>query len=204
MKSKILFTLNVEYPKAITDLTHPRFRSTAQKYKWDFVELTRRLHPEWPVTYEKFQIYDYDWDWALFIDSDAVIHPKADDWTLLDPNVVWVGGILNQQIRWINRPPTAFPTYCVVVSRECREVWRPPEMTPQEVQAQWLEPAFPEVVPASHSQIFVDDYTCSMNAHRFNYPVRKLNKEQVFHQPWLPTSEKAVDIAEWLLWADRE
>jgi hypothetical protein len=201
---KVLFTLNLDYPEAITSLTHPTFRTFAQRHGWEFTELTSRRYLDWPVSYEKFQVYDHDWDWAAFIDSDAAIHPEAADWSTLDPNVVWVSDLLNHQVRWIDRPATSLTTFFVVVSKACREVWRPLDMTPAETLAQWLEPAFPESVPASYGTgLFVDDYACSMNAHRFGYPVKKIQGEQVFHQGWLPAKEKVADLAEWIRWCER-
>ena len=56
---KCVFTLNVGgYATEITDLTYPLMKGWCAKIGADFHVITERKFSEWPITYEKFQIYE--------------------------------------------------------------------------------------------------------------------------------------------------
>src|SRR5271167_1374086 len=79
---KSLWTLNVEnYAPEITALTYPLLKRYARKIGADFRVITTRKFPEWPVTYEKMQVYEggKENDWNIYIDSDAIVHPDMFD-----------------------------------------------------------------------------------------------------------------------------
>ncbi len=86
---KVIWTLNAggDYAPDITKLTYPLLKTYARKIRADFNIITQRKYPDWPVVYEKLQIYDLGrgFDWNIFIDSDALIHPDLPDITELLP-----------------------------------------------------------------------------------------------------------------------
>lgn len=86
---KIIWTLNVKgnYSPDIINLTYPLIKKYAHKIGADFNVITERKWPEFPVVYEKLQIYELGRgnDWNIFIDSDALIHPDFWDVTEMVP-----------------------------------------------------------------------------------------------------------------------
>ena len=80
---KLIVTLNINYCKDITDITYPYIESYAEKIDADFKVINERKFLDFPVNIEKFQIYELskNYDWTIFIDSDAIIHPNCPDLT---------------------------------------------------------------------------------------------------------------------------
>ena len=83
---KTLFTLCVDgYAPEITALTFPILERYARKIGADFYIIRDRKFPDFPVTYEKFQIYELarqmENDWNIYVDADTIIHPDLMDIT---------------------------------------------------------------------------------------------------------------------------
>ena len=80
---KLLVTLDINYNKNITDITHPYMKSYTNKIDADFKIITERKFPNQPVICEKFQVYDIskEYDWTILIDCDAIIHTNCPDVT---------------------------------------------------------------------------------------------------------------------------
>lgn len=87
---KAVFTLNIDgYAPKVRELTYPLLKYYARKINAEFVEITKRRWPDWPVVYEKLQIrfmaQNMDLDWALFFDADTLVHPDCIDFTQFIP-----------------------------------------------------------------------------------------------------------------------
>lgn len=80
---KLLVTLDINYTKEITDITYPYMQSYSNKIDAEFKIITERKFKDQPVNIEKFQLYDLskNYDWTIFIDADALIHPNCPDVT---------------------------------------------------------------------------------------------------------------------------
>lgn len=80
---KALVTLDINYNKNITNLTYPYMRKYAEKIGADFVIMNERKFPYLSPNMEKFQLYEIsaNYDWTIFIDADALIHPNCPDVT---------------------------------------------------------------------------------------------------------------------------
>lgn len=80
---KLLVTLDINYSNQITNITYPYMKSYADKIGADFNIIMERKFPNCPINIEKFQLYDLskNYDWTIFIDADALIHPNAPDVT---------------------------------------------------------------------------------------------------------------------------
>jgi hypothetical protein len=79
---KCVWTLNVDgYASEITKLTYPLLEGWANKIGADFRIITKRNWPSYPPVYEKLQIHTLgkDYDWNIYVDSDALIHPDFFD-----------------------------------------------------------------------------------------------------------------------------
>jgi len=81
---KTLWTLNIDdYAPEICAWTYPLLQRYADKIDAEFRIINERKFPDWPVVYEKLQIYEagQDNDWNIYVDSDALIHPDMYDLT---------------------------------------------------------------------------------------------------------------------------
>ena len=81
---KTIYTLNFDnYQPEITKLTYPFMQNYAKKIDAEFVIIKERKFPDYPMMYEKLQLYELgrDNDWNIYIDSDALIHPDLFDIT---------------------------------------------------------------------------------------------------------------------------
>jgi hypothetical protein len=88
MPKKCIFTLMLDgYPKEISDITLPWMKHYAKKIGADFKIINERKFPEWPKTYEKFQMYELGqgYEWVIYVDADALISPILYDVTALCP-----------------------------------------------------------------------------------------------------------------------
>lgn len=103
---KVVVTLNIgNYQPAIRALTYPLMQRFAEKIHADFVEITERKFPEWPIVMEKFQTRDIGnalgADWTLFFDADALISPEMfDPTTHLTKDTVLFNGKDMSEIRF--------------------------------------------------------------------------------------------------------
>ena len=139
----IIHVLNVDnYFPELTKLTFPTIEAWANKIHADVNYITKRKYPDWPVEYEKLQIYQdgKDADWNILCDADILIHPdmynpvdhihpiqvatkdsyKADnqlkmcDYFFRDQRNIGISGCF------------------VMASRICHDLWEPLDMTWEE------------------------------------------------------------------------
>jgi len=185
---KTIYTLNVNgYSPKITRLTFPLLRYYANKIGADFHIIDERKFPDYPVTYEKFQIYKLGQiaknDWNIYIDADALIHPETPDWTEhLHKQTVAHNGFDMANVRWryddIFRRDGRNIGSCnwfTIGSDWCIDLWHPLSISLQEA----LDNIFPTVDEAKLAlkdgrlkavvtrEHLIDDYTVSRNIARF-------------------------------------
>lgn len=179
---KTLYTLCVDdYAPEITRITFPLLRHYARKIGAAFEVIDIRRFPDWPVTYEKFQIYERAErngdDWSIYLDADTLVHPETPDWTQYLPmDTVAHNGCDFAGVRW--RGNKYFQrdgrnigscNWNTTASRLCRDLWRPldPECTPASV----VDEIFPTVAEMNSGLIdpqhLIDDYLCSLNIARY-------------------------------------
>lgn len=185
---KTLFTLNVDgYSPEITDMTYPLLKYYANKIGADFYVISERKYRDWPVTYEKLQIYDLAQemknDWNIYIDSDAIIHPETLDWTVfLNKDTVAHNGNDFANIRWrydkyFLRDGRHFGScnWITIASDWCIDLWKPiDDMTPQEVISN-IFPVVEELNTVITPEHLVDDYVLSRNIAKFGLKTKIFN-----------------------------
>ena len=70
-------------------MTYPRIEEYADRCGADIFTIKTRKFHEWHVTYKKLQIHELAGergdDWAIYIDSDALLHPELPNITELIP-----------------------------------------------------------------------------------------------------------------------
>ncbi len=89
----LVVTLDINYPKEITDLTFPYMQEYAKNINADFRVITERKYPDLPLTLEKFQIKQFcsDYEWIFFLDADCLINPGSSKYLQLkSQNVVYI------------------------------------------------------------------------------------------------------------------
>jgi hypothetical protein len=192
LTKKTLFLLNVDnYAPALTQITYPFIYTWANKIGAEVVQITERKFPEWPITYEKLQIYElarkHGAEWNIYIDSDALVHPETPDWTAFIPrDTVAHNGADFAGVRWSydhyflrDGRNVGSCNWLSIASDWCLDLWRPlDDLSPEEALSR-IHPTMDEVrsgvVDTPH---LVDDYALSRNIARFGLKVQTLHTIQ--------------------------
>ncbi len=103
---KIVYTLDIDYYDGITKITRPSLVAWAKKIGAKLKIINKRKYPEYPITYEKFQMYEMakknKADWHIFVDSDAYIGNDFVDIVEMVPKtnvIVFKGGEGNTRFK---------------------------------------------------------------------------------------------------------
>lgn len=175
-QKKVIFTLNVDdYAKEITAITYPLIRYYADKIGADFHIINKRIYPDMPVTYEKLQIFDLGsrYDWIIYIDSDALVHPNSLDWTnYLPRDTVAHFNTDPANIRWRYNEyflrdgrNIGSCNWFAIANKWCLDLWHPLD------DPIWhLGNIFPTTIEANSGigpEHLIDDYTLSLNIARY-------------------------------------
>ena len=188
---KLLVTLDINYNKNITDITCPYMKSYANKIDADFKIITERKFPEEPVNIEKFQLYELskDYDWTIFIDADAIIHPNCPDLTeVYNKDVVIFNGYDLYPLRFKPNNYTRRDkrnigacTWFTAFSDWTRHLWKPyenPKKYINQINLMWLEKNFgytPEHI--------LDDYLVSKNIAKYGLNVKTIMFDMFNNHP---------------------
>jgi hypothetical protein len=187
---KTIFTLNLNgYAPEITELTYPLIEAYARKIGAGIHTIRERKFPEWPITYEKMQIFELAQqlgnDWNIYIDSDTLVHPDTPDLTALLPRDT-VGHYFSDfaPVRW--RSDRHFErdgrhigsgNWLAVASDLCIDLWRPlDDLTPKEAVANIFTTVAEQrsaVIERSH---LIDDYTLSRNIAKFGLKFQRIKE----------------------------
>lgn len=189
---KMLFTLNVDnYAPEITEYTYPLLQRYARKIGASFNVITERKFPGWPPVYEKLQIGEITKNerdfWAIYIDSDALIHPETPDWTLHIPvDTIAHNGSDYAPIRWTYdkylKRDGRFIGSCnwfTIASDLCAsDLWRPLDDLTLEEAITRIHPTVEEIATIIKAEHLIDDYTLSRNIARFGLKHKNLRDIQ--------------------------
>ena len=206
---KGIFTLNIDnYAPEITALTYPFIERYAKKIGAEFKIITKRAFPEYPLMYEKFQIYELgaDNDWNIYIDSDMLIHPDLFDITeILPENTVLHFGFefasnkfqYDDYFRRDGRN-IGSANELTVASHLCMDIWEPlSDMTIDEALSNIKIIHSEEMIGFTKEHV-IDDYVTSRNIAKYGfkykafkdllYDIGRINDEYFYHE-W-PAAEK--------------
>lgn len=214
---KALVTMDINYPKDITKITFPYLKKYAQKIGADFITIDKRIYPECPLNIEKFQLYDIskDYDWTIWIDADAIIHPYCFDLTEIYPKEY----VILDSRTYINLPyhfkhniytkrdgrGYRVPTWITVFSDWTRDLWKPykdPMKYVDEIMSgSWGLQG--ECDPKLH----IDDYLVTRNLSKYGLKVKFLIQDYLpsinapewllFHEPFGDVNKKIRQFREW-------
>jgi hypothetical protein len=217
MKSikKTVFTLCVNnYAPEITAITFPLMRYYANKIGADFHIIKERKFMDWPIPYEKFQIYELakemQNDWNIFFDADALIHPLTPDWTVylkkdtIAQHACDVASFRLRANEYFLRDGRFYGSagWLTIASDWCLDLWYPAQMTPAEAEACCF-PTDQEAHAGLKAEHLVDDYIMSCNVARFGLKTKKLTElrkevglaDVPFHaHGFMMTNEKKVKL----------
>ncbi len=219
MSDKVtIYSLNLDkaYDPDVLALTMPLMKQWAFKLGADFYEITENKFPEWPPTYNKFQIYELSQErkdtWSIYIDIDALIHPDLMDITQHIPrDTVAHNGSDIATMRWKydrffkrDGRHIGSATWFCVASDWCIELFKPlDDLTPEEVSKN-IFPLTSELKTDMPPIRLVDDYVMSRNIARFGLKFMTLNDIYekykipmgyfVFHMYACPQEQKVEEM----------
>lgn len=196
--TKTIFILNIDnFAPELTRITYPFIRVYAKRIGATIHMITERKFPDWPVTYEKIQIYELakkiGSNFNLYIDSDALLHPEFLDITAHIPmDTVSCYSRDVADIRWQtdnyfrrDGRHIGWGNWFSVASEQCLDLWHPLDIPKEEA----LENIFPtpnEIAAGVTREHLIDDYTLSRNVARYGLKFRTFKdiwKEQGLDNP---------------------
>jgi hypothetical protein len=175
---KTIFTLGFDsYTPEVVTLTLPFLKRFADKISADLRIINERKFPDYPVMYEKLQIYELgkDNDWNYYIDPNCLVHPDLFDITeVLPEDTVLNFGVDFAGNRFCydnffrrdgrNISSTSFLT---VASHLCHDIWEPlTDMTTEEALKNITIGHNEEMTGLSRGH-GIDDYVISRNIAKY-------------------------------------
>jgi len=188
---KLLVTFDINYTKEITDFTYPYMQSYANKIDADFKIITERKFKDQPINIEKFQLYDLskDYDWTMFIDADAIIHPNCPDVTeVYNKDVVIFNGYDLYPLRFKPNNYTRRDkrnigacTWFSVFSDWTRHLWKPYENPINYVDQ--INLIHKEINFGYFPEHILDDYLVSRNIAKYGLKVKTVLNDMFASYP---------------------
>lgn len=214
---KTVFLLDVDgYAPEITELTYPLIRHYARKIGAEIYKITERKFLGWPPVYEKLQIKtiakEIGCDWAIYVDSDALIHPDFVDIThFLKKDTVCHWGNDNASMRWRHDEyflrdgrEIASCNWFTMASDWCLDLWTPLDITFEEAKSR-IFPTVDEINTVIEPGHLIDDYTLSRNIAKFGLHFKNMRTifeehkitgsgMMLWHQYTIPVEQKVREM----------
>lgn len=178
----------------------------------NFHIISQRKYPDYPVTYEKLQIFELgramENDWNIFVDSDALIHPETIDFTeFLNKDTVLHNGYDMANVRWkydeyFKRDGRNIGScnWFTIASDWCLDLWHPLDI-PWQTAVRNIVPTVEEKLCGITPEHLIDDYTLSRNIARFGLKFKAaleiqkelgLSQANFFHHAYIIKEEEKV------------
>jgi len=178
MANKAIWTLNIsDYDPEICSLTFPLMKKVAHKIGADFNVITERKSPDFPICYEKLQLYTLgkDYEWNIFLDADAAVNPDIFDPTVVIPkDTVMFSGVDFYGNRFKNDIYTqrdgrqiSACGWCMMASEWCLNLWHPLEDMSVEEAVSNIYPIDTERAYGYTGAHFLDEYVMGRNIARY-------------------------------------
>ena len=190
METRTIHVLIVNnYFPELTKLTIPTVELWAKKLNAKLNLITNRKWSDWPLLYEKMQVY-YDGqnsDWNILLDADILVHPDTPDPlnSFIHPTQVaakdsyhadrqFVGNGMDQYFYRDGRN-IGISTCAVASSRLCHDLWTPLEISREDAEQRVYE-----------NRAIIDEYCVSRNLARFGLKLTaildpKFHYDKLFH-----------------------
>ena len=185
---KTIYTVNIgNFAPDITAMTYPLIKRWAKKIGAEFQIISERKFPEFPIVYEKLQVYELgrDNDFNIVIDSDTCVHPDMFDVTDHLPhdtvlhNATDMAGHRWRYDRFFRRDGRHIGScnWFAVAPKDCIDLWKPlDDLTPEEAFANIFPVQAERVTGCTEATHLIDDYTLSRNIAKFGLKVMTLNQ----------------------------
>lgn len=179
-------TLNINnYEPEICRYTYPSFEQYADKIGADFIEITKRKFPGYPIPYEKFQIYElsFNYEWIIYFDADTMLHPDLFDITSVvtkdtivcnKPDIAALRFEPDEYFRRDGRN-IGMGNWFTVSSNWCRDRWKPLDDLTQDEAISRIHPIAAERQLGITADHLLDDYVASRNIARYGLKYKSLN-----------------------------
>lgn len=224
---KCIFTLDIgNYAPEIKHFTRPWLLRYAKKIGAEFRIISERKWPDLPLMHEKLQLHELgrEYDWNIYIDSDALVHPDFMDLTELLPmdTIVHYGFDFApnrfKSDEYFRRDGRAIGScgWLSIASRDCLDLWHPLEDLTVEQAVSNIFPTTNERNVTMDPAHLMDDYVVSRNIAR--YGLKALTVPQVlgkyghgteqylWHEYTLTTAKKVETCIKmlyiWGLWKE--
>jgi hypothetical protein len=183
---KTIYLLDInDYAPEIKKLTFPYIKRYAEKIGAEIYIIKERKFPNFPITYEKLQIYElakkHKNDWNIYIDFDTLIHPETIDFTnYISKDTVLHNGADFANVRW--RYDEYFLrdgrnigscNWMTIASDWCVDLWAPLNIPLKEALNN-IEPTQIENKTVIIKEHLIDDYVLSRNIAKFGLKFKKI------------------------------
>ena len=218
---KDLYTLNIgNYEPEITAITFPLLKSYAKKIGADFKVITERKFPDFPIPYEKFQIYDLakksGAEWNLFFDADTLCYPDFFDVTTLVTKDVTIAHGSDFSIQRF-KPNEYFKrdgrfqgkgNWAGIFSDLCLDYYHPLDCFTKDEAIAQITPVVQEKNSGVSAEHLLDDFTVSLNIARYGLKhilipeletSRNMPHGHLYHVYSMSSEEKLIRIKKVLL-----
>ena len=225
---KTLYVLNINnYAPQITALTYPLLKRYAEKIGAEFFVINERQFPHQDIMTEKMQIYSLakqrDDDWAIYIDSDALVHPDTMDFTeVLPMDMVMNNGTDYAACRYTyddyfrrDGRHIASCGWFAVASRWCLDLWKPLDDLSYEDAVKRIKPVERETRAGIKAEHLIDDFIVSRNIAKYGLKVTtfremlakigQVDASYLWHEYTIPEAQKLAMIKKVLsVWTGQE
>ena len=197
-QKKTVFTLNIgDYAPELCELTYPYLRQYASKIDAEFYVIKDRKFPDFPVTYEKLQIKELmkemKSDWAIYIDSDALVHPDLFDVTNhvgKDTVMHWGKDLASNRWKYDeyflrDGRNIGSCNWFTVASDWCLDLWTPLDISFDEAVKNINLIQLEKNAGVFDSSHLIDDYVVSRNIARYGLKVKTYKElcQELVEQP---------------------
>jgi hypothetical protein len=169
MKKAVWVLLIGDYFPELMEVTLPSIEAYAKRIGADLKYITERKFPEFPITYEKLQIWELgkEYFWNILIDADTAIRETMPDVTTLFPaNTVgfekeYQASFLFQANKWFVKDERnkGIAGNFVVTSKLTHDLWEPLPMSFEELKT----------IFGKTRHHIMDEYTISTNLAKYGY-----------------------------------
>ena len=174
---KKLYTMNIDnYLPELCKITMPTIEAYAHKIGAELIIITERQFPDWPITYEKIQLYNLakDNDWTIFVDADTVIGKDVPDFTELlkyyhigvymtyDADIT----LPSEYFMIEDRRNIGIVTSFMVVHKDCHKIWTP--------LTESIQSALRRLRCVNARPHIIDEFCISRNLARYKFDFRGL------------------------------
>jgi hypothetical protein len=175
---KCIHVLNIgNYFPKLTSITLPLIQQYAKRIGANLNIITERKYPEYPITYEKMQVYHdgKDYNWNILMDLDLLVDPQSPDITLRPKDKVYTQYIFRcsdffEADKYFIRDgrDTALCAFFVITTDLTHDLW---------------EPLNGEYIDNQHKtkrQHIIDEYCISNNMAKYGLKHAGIGYEEYF------------------------